>query len=120
MHYFQNIFSFQFINFFFQYAFFSLRLVNDYCGLCEYIFFILQNGFKYPNNKYVTVKLEKQVKRQYRGRRKNYHKHFQQFSSKEEALKNHPKKIKYPEDWIFLRDLFSSEEYKVVSLSFLL
>ncbi|XP_040373225.1 uncharacterized protein LOC112194293 isoform X1 [Rosa chinensis] len=42
-------------------------------------------------------------------------KHFEQFSTKEEALENKHKDVKTEEEWVFLCTYFSSEDFQIVS-----
>ena len=57
--------------------------------------------------------LEKQLSDQFRNWRSDLHKHFKKFQTVEEAKRNPHENVSNKEDWEYLCDRFSSEEFKV-------
>ena len=57
--------------------------------------------------------LEKQLSDRFRNWRSDLHKHFKKFQTVEEAKRNPHETVSNKEDWEYLCDRFSSEEFKV-------
>ena len=57
--------------------------------------------------------LEKQFFDRFRNWRIDLHKHFKKFQTVEEAKRNRHETVSNKEDWEYLCDRFSSEEFKV-------
>ncbi|XP_040368539.1 uncharacterized protein LOC112197411 [Rosa chinensis] len=73
-------------------------------------------GFTIRNHAPLNVKKWKEVKPEDRTSLiKRITKHFEQFSTKEEALENKHKDVKTEEEWAFLCTYFFSEDFQIVS-----